>query len=78
MFRAKTRTVLFDHTAAWISINLVDETSDPCARSPARAPLTVMSMSAVAPGTRLGKSQDTSAANSRCPDCGSSGVPFRA
>ena len=25
---------------------------------------------------RLGESQDTSAANSCCPDCGSSGVPF--
>ena len=76
MFRAITRTVLFDHTAALISMNRVDDTSDACARSPARAPVTVTSISEVAPGARLGRSDETSAANSRCPDCGSSGVPF--
>ena len=76
IFRAMTRTVLFDQTAAWISMNRVDDTSDAPARSPARALLTVTSISEVAPGARLGRSQDTSAANSRCPDCGSSGVPF--
>ena len=50
MLRAITRTVLFDHTAALSSMNRVDETSDACARSPARAPLTVTSISVVAPG----------------------------
>jgi hypothetical protein len=67
MFRAITRTVLFDHTAALSSMNRVDDTSDACARSPARAPLIVTSISAVAPGARLGRSQDTSAAKSRRP-----------
>jgi len=80
MFRAITRTVLFDHTAASSSINRVDDTSDACARSPDRAPFTVTSMSAVAPGARLGRSQDTSAANSRRPEPNSApvsnGVPF--
>ena len=42
-------------------MNRVDDTSDACARSPARAPFTVKSISDVAPGARLGKSQDTSA-----------------
>gem|GEM_PF-748813 len=76
MFRAITRTVLFDQTAALSSMNRVDDTSDACARSLARAPLTETSISDVARGAKLGRSQDTSAANSRCPDCGSSGVPF--
>jgi len=49
MFRAITRTVLFDHTAALSSMNRVEDTSDACARSPARAPLTVTSISDVAP-----------------------------
>ena len=35
MFRAITRTVLFDHTAASSSMNRVDDTSDGSARSPA-------------------------------------------
>ena len=76
MFLVITRTVLFDQTAASSSMNRVEDTSDACARSPARAPLSVTSISDVAPGARLGRSQDTSAANSRYPDCGSSGVPF--
>lgn len=38
MFRAMTRTVLFDQTAALRSMNRVDDTSDACAKSPARAP----------------------------------------
>jgi hypothetical protein len=80
MFRAITRTVLFDHTAASSSMNRVDDTSDAVARSPARAPFTVTSSSDVAPGARLGRSQDTSAANSRRPEPNSapvnSGVPF--
>ncbi len=72
MFRAITRTVLFDQTAAWSSMNRVDDTGDACAKSPARAPLTVISVSVVPPGARLGRSQDTSDANCRCPDCSSS------
>ena len=36
MFRAITRTVLFDHPAASNSMNRVDDTSDAFARSPAR------------------------------------------
>ncbi len=80
MFRAITRTVLFDHTAASSSMNRVDDTSDACARSPARAPFTVTSISEVAAGARLGRSQDTSAANSRRPEPNSapvnSGVQF--
>ena len=44
-----TRTVLFDHTTASSSMNRVDDTSDACARSPARAPVTVPSISDVAP-----------------------------
>jgi len=35
MFRAVTRTVLFDRTAASSSMNRVERTSDACARSPA-------------------------------------------
>ena len=62
MLRAITRTVLFDHTAALSSINRVDDTSDACATSPARAPLTVTSISDVAPGARLGRAQDMLAA----------------
>jgi hypothetical protein len=67
MFRAITRTVLFDHTAASSSMNRVDDTSDAAARSPARAPFTVTSINDVTPGARLGRSQDTSAPNSRRP-----------
>jgi len=78
MFRVIIRTMLLDHTAASSSMNRVDDTSDASVRSPARAPLTVTSISVVAPGAKLGRSQDTPAANSRCPDCGSSGVPFSA
>ncbi len=55
MFRAITRTVLFDHTAASSSMKRVDDTSDACARSPALAPFTVTSRSAVAPGARVGR-----------------------
>ena len=80
MCRAITRTVLFDHTAASSSINRFDDTSDACAISLARAPFTVTSSSEVAPGARLGRSQDTSAANSRRPEPSSApvnnGVPF--
>jgi hypothetical protein len=39
-------------------MNRVDDTSDADARSPARAPFTVTWSSAVAPGARLGRSQD--------------------
>jgi hypothetical protein len=46
--RSITRTVLFDHTAASSSMKRVDETSDVDARSPARAPFTLTSSSAVA------------------------------
>lgn len=42
MFRVITRTVLFDHTAASSSMNRVGDTSDACARSPARALFTAM------------------------------------
>ena len=76
MLRAITRTVLFDHTAASSSMNRVDDTSDACARSPARAPFTVTSSSDDALDARLGRCQATSAANSRYPACGSSGVPL--
>ena len=37
IFRSITRTVLFDHPAALSSMNRVDDTSDACARSPARS-----------------------------------------
>lgn len=80
MFRAITRAVLFDHTAASSSMNRVADTSDACARSPVRAPFTVTLVSAVAPGAKLGRSQDISAANSRRPEPNSAhvnnGVPF--
>jgi len=56
MFRAITRTVLFDQTAAFSSMNRVDDTSDACAWSPARAPLTVTSINDVVPGAKLGRS----------------------
>ena len=77
MFHAITRTELFDHTTELSSMNCVDDTTDACARSPARAPLTVTTINDVAPRARLGRSQDTSAKNSRCPDCGSNGVPSK-
>ena len=76
MFRAITRTVLFDHTAASSSMNRVDDASDADARSPARAPLTVTSSNEVAPGAKLGRSQDTSAANTRCPESDNRCLPF--
>jgi hypothetical protein len=50
MFRAITRTVLFDQTAASSSMKRVDDNSDACAWSPARAPFSVTSISAVASG----------------------------
>ena len=53
-------------------MNRVDETSDAVAMSPALAPFTVTSSSAVAPGATLGRSQDTSAANSRRPQLSTS------
>ena len=70
MFRAITRTVLFDHTAASSSMNRVDDTREADAKLPTRATLTVTSISDVANGAKLGRSQDVLAANSRCPDCG--------
>jgi hypothetical protein len=73
-FRAIKRTVLFDHTAASSSMKRIEDTSDAFARSPVRAPLAVTSIDDVAPGARLGRSQATSAANSRCPT-GNVGVP---
>ncbi len=42
------RTVLFDQTVTSSSLNRVNDTSDACAKSPARAPFTVTSSSAVA------------------------------
>ncbi len=54
--------------------------SEASGKSPRRAPGRVTSTFAVAPAARLGRSQDTSAANSRRPepesDPDSSGVPF--
>jgi hypothetical protein len=41
------RTVLFDHSVASSSMKQIDDTSDASARFPARAPLTVTSISAV-------------------------------
>ena len=80
MFLATTRTVLLDHAAASSSTKRVDEASAAWARSPCRAPLTTTSSRLVAPGARLGRSQDTSAANSRRPEPNgapvSNGVPF--
>ena len=80
MFRAITRTVLFDHTAASSSMNRVDDTSDDIARSPAHAPFTVTSICTVAPGARLGRSRDTFAAPPHRPEPNSapvnSGMPF--
>ena len=49
MFLATTRIVLFDQTAASSSMNRVDDASDACSRSPARAPFTVTSSSDVWP-----------------------------
>jgi hypothetical protein len=72
--RAMTRTVLLDHAAASSSMKRVDDASAAWARSPCRAPATVTSSRLVAPGARLGRSQVTSAANSRCPT-GSARVP---
>jgi len=67
MFRTITRTVLFDQAAVLSSMNRVDHTGGACARSPVHAPLTLTSISEVAPGARLGRSHDTSAVNFRCP-----------
>lgn len=62
-----TRTVLLVQAKALRSMNRVELTSDACARSPWRDPVTVTSVSAVAPLASDGRSQDTSAANSRVP-----------
>ena len=43
MFRASTRTVLFDQTTASSSMKRVEEASEASARSPCRAPATVTS-----------------------------------
>jgi len=67
IFRAITRTVSSDQAAVLSSMNRVDHTGGACAKSPVHAPLTLTSISEVAPGARLGRSQDTAAANSRCP-----------
>ena len=48
MFRAMTCTVLFDQTVTSTSLNHVNDTSDACAKSPARARFTVTSSCAVA------------------------------
>lgn len=69
IFLAMTRTALLDQVAASSLMNRVDDTSDTEARPPALAPLTVTSISDVAPGARLGRSQDASATSSHCSDC---------
>ena len=69
MFLAMTRTVLLDQAAASSSTKRVDEASAALARSPCRAPDTVTSTRLVAPGASDGRSQATSAVNSRCPAC---------
>lgn len=63
MFRAMTRKVLFDHTAASSSMNRADDAIDAWARAPARAPFTVTSTFAVAPGPRFGRPQLVSSAS---------------
>jgi len=54
MFRTTTHTTLFDHAAELKSMNLIEDTSGADARSPARALPTLTSISAAAPGARLG------------------------
>jgi hypothetical protein len=65
--RAITRTVLVVQGAASSSTKRVEEASAASARSPCRAPFTVTSSRAFAPGAGEGRSQDTSAAKSRVP-----------
>ena len=73
-FRAVTRTLLFDHTwqSSTKAMQLVS--SEASATSPRRAPGTVTSMLAVAPGPRLGRSQVVSSAR-RAPPPPGAGSP---
>ncbi len=67
IFRAMTRTVLLVQANAVRSVNRVELTSDAYAISPCRHPITVTSVSAVAPVAIEGRSQATPAWNSRVP-----------
>ena len=55
-FPAVTRTLLFDHTWQSSTKAILLVSSDASAKSPRRAPGTVTSTLAVAPGPRLGRS----------------------
>jgi hypothetical protein len=67
MLRAITRTVLLVQAAASSSMKRVEEASAAPARSRCWHPVTVTSSRLVPPGAKLGRSQETSAANSRWP-----------
>lgn len=73
-FRAVTRTLLFDHTWESSTKAMLLLSSEASAKSPRRAPGTVTSTLAVAPGPRLGRSQLVSSASVRVPT-GSDGQP---
>jgi hypothetical protein len=72
--RASTRTVLLLHVKALSSMKRVEEASDASARSPCRAPGTVMFTRCTALAPRFGKSCGISTVNSRWPT-GRVGVP---
>jgi hypothetical protein len=61
-FRAVTRTLLFDYTWQSTTNAMLLVSSEASAKSPRRAPATVTSTFAVAPGPRLGRSQVVSSA----------------
>ena len=73
-FRAVTRALLSDHTWQSSTKAMLLVSSDASAESPRRAPGTVTSMFAVAPGPRLGRSQQASNASARVP-AGGEGHP---
>jgi len=66
--RARTRTVLLDQAVAPSSKNQLLVASEACARSPTRASATVTPTFAVVPAAMLGRSHETSAANSHRPE----------
>ena len=72
--RAVTRTLLFDHTWQSSTKAMLLVSSEASAKSPCRAPGTVTSTFAVAPGPRLGRSQLVSSASVRVA-AGSEGQP---
>ena len=73
-FRAVTRTLLLLHTWQSSTKAMLLVSSEASAKSPRRAPGTVTSTFAVAPGPRLGRSQLVSSASVRVA-AGSEGQP---